>query len=202
MNWQTTVLHSKRTTPAGYCTWRTQIFNTAIPFLPLRPLGVAYRLVADSASLTTIWHLMTTLIIGYGSTLRRDDGVGFLVAEHLMDLLPEGSVIARQQLTPDLADDVSQAKRVIFIDACAKTAPGEIRTEEVRPAGEDWGAFVHEMSPGVLLDCVKQVYEKVPAAQLITIGGEDFAIGEGLTAPVAQAMQTVIEQVLATCRVQ
>jgi hydrogenase maturation protease len=138
---------------------------------------------------------MTTLIIGYGSTLRRDDGIGFLAAERLMDLLPEDSVIARQQLTPDLADDVSQVDRVIFIDACAKNAPGEIRTEEVRPAGEDWGAFVHEMSPGVLLDCVKQVYGKVPAAQLITIGGEDFSIGEGLSASVATAMETVVAQV-------
>ena len=36
-------------------------------------------------------------------------------------------------------------------------------------------------APEVLLDCVKELYGKSPRAFLITIGGEDFCIGEGLT---------------------
>ena len=113
-----------------------------------------------------------TLIIGYGSTLRCDDGIGYIIAEQLMDAPPSQisdlksqiEVIARHQLTPDLADAVHQADQVIFIDACADAAPGEVRVTEVKPAGENWGAFVHEMSPGVLLDCVKDLYGKTPRA--------------------------------------
>lgn len=135
---------------------------------------------------------MKTLIIGYGSTLRRDDGVGYLIADQLQDALPEDSVIARQQLTPDLADALSRSDRVIFIDACAKSAPGEIKVVPVQPKGENWGAFVHEMSPEVLLDCVKELYGKTPSALLITIGGESFEIGEGLTAPVAAALSKIV----------
>jgi hydrogenase maturation protease len=103
---------------------------------------------------------MKTLIIGYGSTLRSDDGVGYLIAEKLMDLFDDASaknppeVVARQQLTPDLADDLSRVDKVIFIDACADAAPGEVRVCDVHPKGENWGAFAHEMSPEVLLDCV------------------------------------------------
>lgn len=133
----------------------------------------------------------SSLVIGYGSTLRRDDGVGYIIAEQLMETLGEDSVIARQQLTPDLADSVSQAEQVIFIDACAKSAPGEVAVREVAPKGENWGAFVHEMSPEVLLDCVKELYGRVPRAHLITIGGEDFSIGEGLTPTVQNAIPHV-----------
>lgn len=144
-----------------------------------------------------------TLIIGYGSTLRSDDGIGYIIAEQLMDDLPSEisnlrshiDVIARHQLTPDLADAVQQANQVIFIDACADAAPGEVRVAEVKPAGENWGAFAHEMSPGVLLDCVKDVYGKMPRAHLITIGGENFDIGEGLTPTVQAAVPTVLGKV-------
>lgn len=143
-----------------------------------------------------------TLIIGYGSTLRSDDGVGYLIAERLMEFqdgaaLPaDVQVIARQQLTPDLADDLSQADRVIFIDAAAEGEPGEIRQQEVRPTGEAWGAFVHEMSPSVLLDCIKEIYHRTPEATLITIAGSIFDIGEGLTEKVQSAADRVVEQLV------
>lgn len=144
-----------------------------------------------------------TLIIGYGSTLRSDDGIGFIIAEQLMDDLPSEisdlksqiDVIARHQLTPDLADAAQRADHIIFIDACADAAPGEVRVTEVKPAGENWGAFAHEMSPGVLLDCVRDVYGKTPRAHLITIGGEKFDIGEGLTPTVQAAMPIVLSKV-------
>ena len=138
--------------------------------------------------------MATTVIIGYGSTLRCDDGIGFLAAEALMDLLPEDQyeVIARQQLTPDLADSLSRCDRVIFIDAHAGDAPGEIRTQPVIPTGKQWGAFVHEMAPDVLLDCVKQIFGKAPEAQLITIGVASLEIGQGLTPLVASALPRVI----------
>ncbi len=144
-----------------------------------------------------------TLIIGYGSTLRSDDGIGFIIAEQLMDDLPaemsnpksQIDVIARHQLTPDLADAVQQADHIIFIDACADAAPGEVRVAEVKPAGENWGASAHEMSPGVLLDCVKDVYGKTPRAHLITIGGENFDIGEGLSDKILAAIPLVRQKI-------
>lgn len=138
---------------------------------------------------------MKTLIIGYGSTLRRDDGVGFMLAEQLMETMPEDEVIARQLLTPDLAEPVSKVDQVIFIDACAKTPAGEVGVRAICPKGENWGAFVHEMSPEVLLDCVKEIYGTLPQAWLITIGGEDFSIGEGLTDKVTSVCPQVLQEV-------
>ena len=154
---------------------------------------------------------MNTLIIGYGSTLRCDDGIGYLAAEKLMDLFdspspavvlpsPLPQVIARQQLTPDLADVLSHVDQVFFIDACAEGTPGEIRVQDVVPSGRQWGAFVHEMPPDVLLDCVKELYGKVPQARLVTIGMESFDIGEQLSPKVAAVLPALIELVLQECR--
>ena len=154
---------------------------------------------------------MKTLIIGYGSTLRSDDGIGYRVAEKLMDLFespspardlppPHPEVLARQQLTPDLADSLSRVDRVIFIDASATSAPGEIRCQDIAPSGKPWGAFVHEMPPDILLDCVQELYGHIPQAILITIGMESFAIGEQMTPKIAAALPTLIDLVLQECR--
>lgn len=136
-----------------------------------------------------------TVIIGYGSTLRSDDGIGYLAAERLMELLPpdRAQVVARQQLTPDLADLLRHHRRVIFIDAAADTAAGQIDRRQVEPDGQNWGAFVHEMSPAVLLGCVKETYGQSPTGILYAIGVESFAIGEGLSQTAKTALDRVIK---------
>lgn len=138
-----------------------------------------------------------TVIIGYGSTLRSDDGIGFLAAERLMELLPAGrvEVIARQQLTPDLADVLHQSKRVIFIDAAADVPAGQIDRRVVVPDGQNWGAFVHEMSPAVLLGCIQDTYGRAPAGTLYAIGVESFDIGESLTPSATAALTRIVEMI-------
>ena len=42
--------------------------------------------------------------------------------------------VARQQWTPDLAEDIAQATSVIFIDCAANSAPGQIQLEPVKPS--------------------------------------------------------------------
>ena len=68
------------------------------------------------------------LVIGYGNTLRTDDGVGRLAAERLADdpRLDGVRVIGRHQLTPELALDVSQAALVVFVDASQSPSGGHV----------------------------------------------------------------------------
>ena len=71
------------------------------------------------------------LIIGYGNTLRRDDGVGPRVAEAVGKMnLPGVRTLICQQLSPEHADPVSQADIVIFVDA-AVDAPREVQLREL-----------------------------------------------------------------------
>lgn len=78
------------------------------------------------------------LIVGYGNTLRRDDGVGVRAAE-LMGSDPRFAgieVLTVYQLTPELALDIAAASLVVFVDADVRGLPGSIEVRElgtVRP---------------------------------------------------------------------
>ena len=58
------------------------------------------------------------LVIGYGNTLRRDDGLGPRLAEAIDQLnLPGTQTISRALLTPELAEPIARARRLVFVDA-------------------------------------------------------------------------------------
>jgi hydrogenase maturation protease len=75
------------------------------------------------------------LIIGFGNPLRGDDGFGWHAAQRLCERLgsPDVQVIACHQLTPELAEDIGAAERVLFIDAARDLPSGEIRCAPVLP---------------------------------------------------------------------
>ena len=59
-----------------------------------------------------------SLVIGYGNTLRGDDGVGQKVAEVIASLGLSGiRALSCHQLTPELADPISEVRMVVFVDA-------------------------------------------------------------------------------------
>jgi hydrogenase maturation protease len=58
------------------------------------------------------------LIIGYGNTLRSDDGVGpHVVREIAAQRLPDVTCVVVHQLTPEMAAQVTLADQVLFVDA-------------------------------------------------------------------------------------
>jgi hydrogenase maturation protease len=74
------------------------------------------------------------LVIGYGNTLRSDDGVGQRVAEAVTALsLPDVKTVSCDLLTPEWADPISQAKQVIFVDASVDAAR-EVQLRPLAPA--------------------------------------------------------------------
>jgi hydrogenase maturation protease len=73
------------------------------------------------------------LVVGYGNTLRRDDGVGVRAAE-LMAEDPRFAgieVLTAYQLTPELALDIAAASLVVFVDADVRGLPGSIEVREL-----------------------------------------------------------------------
>jgi hydrogenase maturation protease len=141
------------------------------------------------------------LIIGYGNPLRGDDAVGYLAAERLRSLLtgPNIQILAVHQLTPELADLISRAARVIFIDAAATGEPGAIQQRSITPTGAP-GGFTHHSTPGALLAASEALFGSVPAATLYSISGQSFEFGEELTPPVGQALETLVADLAALCR--
>ncbi len=137
------------------------------------------------------------LIIGYGNSLRGDDAIGIHAAHLLEDMLRDDArvrVIGAHQLTPEMAEDVSAAKFVLFVDASLGDQPGQIRTSplglEHSPAG-----FIHHCTPSALLEASEQLYGEAPSAMAITMTGAAFEVGRGLSANVRQRMPELLRTV-------
>jgi hydrogenase maturation protease len=124
------------------------------------------------------------LVIGYGNTLRSDDGVGPKVADAIAARnLPGIQAISCGLLTPELADPVSRADKVIFVDA-AVDAPREVQLRELAPA-ESSQIMAHAADPRTLLALARDVFGHAPPAWWLTVPVDNIGIGEDLS-PFAQ----------------
>ena len=126
------------------------------------------------------------LIIGYGSPLRGDDKVGCHVAQMLERHYRHDSgvrVIGAHQLTPEMAEDISASEFVLFLDAAAGAPAGKIEQTAVRPRPGPLN-FAHSLDPALLLSAAMDLYGSVPPAELLTIVGAAFDLGDGLSPAV------------------
>jgi hydrogenase maturation protease len=129
-----------------------------------------------------------TLIIGYGNPLRGDDGLGWATAEMLAERYTAVSILTCHQLTPELAEPVSRADRIIFIDATAVGEPGKIVCHTLTPVGASGELFSHTCDPAGLLQMAEMLYGRSPRGYLFTVTGASFGYEEGLSATVTAVL--------------
>lgn len=134
------------------------------------------------------------LVIGYGNPLRGDDGLGWRVAERLAGEWPDAEVITCQQLTIDLAEPISRADRVAFVDAAAYGVPGTVYEQPLQPDASAPASFTHHAVPGVLLAVSEKLYGRLPQAVLFSVVGEVFEHGWTLSPRVETALPGVIRR--------
>ena len=137
------------------------------------------------------------LIIGYGNPLRTDDAFGWHASRLLADTLTTQDirVITCHQLTPELAESLSQCQLAVFIDADAVGQPGEIHRRVLLPQADASSAFTHTCTPSGLLSSAQRLYGHCPDAITITVTAQSFEFGEALTPIVAAALPKVMEMV-------
>jgi hydrogenase maturation protease len=146
------------------------------------------------------------LVLGFGNTLRRDDGVGAVAARALAAdaRLAGDDVEVREcyQLLPEMALDLAQASLVIFVDADARGLPGSIEIHQVDPetaaradadARGEPGASSHHVGGGELVALARTLTGHAPRAVAIGIGVTDLELGEGLSPPVEAAVPKVAD---------
>jgi len=134
------------------------------------------------------------LLIGYGNTLRSDDGVGPRVVETIAGLnLPGVQTLVCALLTPELADPISHAERVLFVDA-AIDAPREVQLRPLQPA-ESSQIMAHAADPRTLLALSRDVFGHAPQAWWLTIPVENLGIGEELSEVAQAGMKEAIHQI-------
>jgi len=134
------------------------------------------------------------LVVGYGNTLRRDDGVGPKVADAVEALALTGvRTLACPVLTPELAEPISRAGMVIFVDA-AVDAPLEVQRRKLEPAPSSQ-VMAHAASPATLLALARDAFGHAPEAWLLTIPVAELGIGEALSPLAQRGFDLAIEQV-------
>jgi len=136
------------------------------------------------------------LIIAYGNPLRCDDGLAWRVAEALSqpDLPSDIAIITSHQLTPELAQPISQASTILFLDAARSGVPGDVLSVPLNPQPGS-SAFTHNFSPQALLAIAQELYGLSAEAFLISVSGECFDHGDTLSPKVFESLPRVIHHV-------
>ena len=136
--------------------------------------------------------MLRCLILACGNTLRGDDGVGLWLAAWAERRFAENQnvrVIADHQWTPELAEDVSRAQSVLFIDCAIDSAAGSLNLVSVEPAAVGHGLNTHHQGAEELLALARDLYNALPReARQLTVGAGSIEIGEGFSAAVAAAL--------------
>ena len=151
-----------------------------------------------------------TLILGFGNADRQDDGIAWHVLNRLAVRLDRASSVSLDegfqlsgtnpellfvlQLTPEMAETISQFDRVCFVDAHTGNIPGEVNQSPVTPEFQA-SPFTHHLTPDSCLALSVALYSKLPEAILVSVRGYEFGFDRSLssqTAPLAeQAAQAI-----------
>lgn len=135
------------------------------------------------------------LVIGYGNTMRGDDGLGPWAANWLgQDPTLPVEVIVCQQLTIDLAEPISRAGAVVLVDAARGLIPGAIAHRSVAPEGDQPQSMLHHMKPDALLAAAQALYGAAPSTTLWTVTGQQFEYGDGFSPAVEHALPELLDQ--------
>ena len=127
-------------------------------------------------------------IIGYGNPQRRDDGIGPFVVDRLKGILRHDKgvrLLALPQLSADLVGELCEADRILFVDATAENLDGGWIWSEIYPETQLLPYLTHHIHPSYLLGLIRDLYHRSTPAWLLSIQGDDFGFGEGLS-PVAE----------------
>jgi Ni,Fe-hydrogenase maturation factor len=165
------------------------------------------------------------LIVGYGSTLRADDGVGPRAAELARSdpRLAGATVLACHQLTPELAADMAGARLVVLVDARADAPAGSVSIEPVTagrrphaahglPAGASGGddprgprdpaagPSTHHVGAAEIAALADALWGAAPDVVAVGVGAASFAAGDGLSDPVERALPAVVDAIAGIVR--
>jgi hydrogenase maturation protease len=142
--------------------------------------------------------MIRVLVISCGNPVRADDGVAWRIAESLEETSDDPTIRVRvvQQLTPELAEEISHAETVVFVDAVESDKPGAILLDVLPEMPAVSARLTHSVHPAALLGLARSLCGRAPdRAFLLTVGGSSFEFSEALSAPVALAVPEAVRRI-------
>jgi hydrogenase maturation protease len=142
------------------------------------------------------------LILACGNPLRSDDGIGPWLAEWAEERFAGDDnvrILARQQWTPDLAEDIAHAEHVLFIDCSIEAEAGSVKIAPIEPVAAKAGVATHHQGAPELLALSQQLFQASPrGAMLLTIAAGSTELGETFSEAVLDAIPQACSLVEAT----
>ena len=137
------------------------------------------------------------LVIGWGNALRGDDAAGIRVARTVSARAwPGVRVIECHQPTPELAEDVARARRVVFVDAVDDRTAEHVRVSHVRTADTPPpDALGHHLEPVGLLSLARSAYGGEPEAWTVAVPARQFDRPDCLSPLTAAAVNEAVKVV-------
>jgi hydrogenase maturation protease len=133
---------------------------------------------------------LITLVVGFGNTLRGDDGAGPYVARRLAEARPNVRSIEAHQLLPELSVDLADVDLAIFVDARADAPERGVVVDELHAA--TGAASSHHVSPGTLLAMARSLFDRAPRAYLVSLPAYSFDFADGLTPGARSAADAAV----------
>ena len=153
------------------------------------------------------------IVIGVGNDFRRDDGAGPAVVAALREAggVPGARLACCDGEPARLIDLWAGSRLAVLVDAAAPDPghglrPGDVlRWDGDRPdrdgrqvrAVSDGSAGSHSLGPGAALRLARVLDREPERLVVLAVVGADFGPGPGLSAPVAAAVDRVVDQVRA-----
>jgi hydrogenase maturation protease len=122
------------------------------------------------------------LIFGYGNPSRGDDALGPLLLQYMENTVKHDNIEIQTdfQLQIEHALDLVDRELVLFVDASV-FCTGAFDFIELSPA-RDNSYTTHAMSPAAVLAVYQDIIKQTPPpCFLLSIKGESFELGEGLS---------------------
>jgi hydrogenase maturation protease len=140
---------------------------------------------------------MNYLVIGYGNTLRSDDGAGQIVANQIATWsLPNVRSLAVHQLTPELAENIANTDTVIFVDAVISSKQNSEKIEiKTLKCDYKYSNLGHLENPRSLLYLSKIIYHKSPLAYWILIPAINLEFGEQISSITQQRITQALKAI-------
>jgi hydrogenase maturation protease len=139
------------------------------------------------------------LIFGYGNPSRGDDALGPSSLEWLKARQYDGvEYLTDFQLQVEHAFDLEDRELVLFVDASV-SCPSPFAFERLEPAQDD-SYTTHAMSPAAVLQVYRDIRRREPPPSfLLSIRGERFDLGEGLSASARENLDAALKFAEALC---
>jgi Ni,Fe-hydrogenase maturation factor len=107
--------------------------------------------------------------------------------------LPGVRTFTCQQLSPEHAEMISRAARVVFVDA-AVDAPKQVQLRELVP-GETTQLMAHAADPRTMLALARDVFGHTPKAWWLTIPAVSLEFSETLTAAAHHGCAEAVKKI-------